>query len=126
MTHLGERPGYGQGALPLSAIPPPCGSALWDTDLSGRKSWRYSPECVEGKFCELRVHGVLRSSQGPTLPHEPRARQRVVLLVDLQLQAVDLLLGELQCVHERVGYWVILAQVPAHDGRALGRIVQIG
>src|SRR5215207_7864250 len=101
---------------------------------------------------ELRFNGVLRSSQGPTLPHEPtalglpgfprrlyprphdftvlgdptpRARQRVViLLVDLQLQAVDLLLGELQCVHERVGYWVILAQVPAHDGRALGRIVR--
>src|SRR5215204_1183687 len=47
MTHLGERPGYGQGALPFSAIPPPCGSALWDPDLSGRKSWRYSPECVE-------------------------------------------------------------------------------
>src|SRR5215207_9484986 len=28
-------------------FPLPCGSALWDPDLSGRKSWRYSPECVE-------------------------------------------------------------------------------
>src|SRR5215207_6089841 len=55
MTHLGERPGYGQGALPFSPIPPPCGSALWDTDLSGRKSWRYSPECVEGEFSEVRL-----------------------------------------------------------------------
>jgi hypothetical protein len=44
-----------EGALPLSPIPPPCGSALWDPDLSGRKSWRYSPECVEEEFCE--VHG---------------------------------------------------------------------
>src|SRR5215208_6332863 len=55
MTHLGERPGYGQGALPFSPIPPPCGFALWDPDLSGRKSWRYSPECVEVEFSE--VHG---------------------------------------------------------------------
>ena len=61
-TAVGERPGHGQGALPFSAIPPPCGSALWDTDLSGRKSWRYSPECVEEEFCELRLYGVLRSS----------------------------------------------------------------
>src|SRR5215204_1677455 len=53
MTHLGERPGYGQGALPFSPIPPPCGFALWDPDLSGRKSWRYSPECVEGEFSEV-------------------------------------------------------------------------
>src|SRR5215212_9951581 len=45
-------------------FPPPCGSALWDTDLSGRKSWRYSPECVEGKFYEIQLplYGVLRSS----------------------------------------------------------------
>jgi hypothetical protein len=42
--------------------PLPCGSALWDPDLTGRKSWRYSPECVEEEFCELRYNGVLRSS----------------------------------------------------------------
>jgi hypothetical protein len=43
--------------------PLPCGSALWDPDLTGRKSWRYSPECVEEEFCELRLYGVLRSSR---------------------------------------------------------------
>jgi hypothetical protein len=36
-------------------FPPPSGSALWDTDLSGRKSWRYSPECVEVEFSEVRM-----------------------------------------------------------------------
>ena len=25
----------------------------------------YSPECVEGKFCELRFYGVLKSSSSP-------------------------------------------------------------
>jgi hypothetical protein len=34
-------------------FPLPCGSALWDPDLSGRKSWRYSPECVELEFSEV-------------------------------------------------------------------------
>jgi hypothetical protein len=34
---------------------PPCGSALWDTDLSGRKSWRNSPECLEEGFSEVRL-----------------------------------------------------------------------
>jgi hypothetical protein len=34
-------------------FPLPCGSALWDPDLSGRKSWRYSPECVEVEFSEV-------------------------------------------------------------------------
>jgi hypothetical protein len=32
MTHLGERPDYGQGALPFSAIPP----ALWVRPLGSR------------------------------------------------------------------------------------------
>ena len=27
--------------------PPPCGFALWGPDLSGRKSRRYSPDCLE-------------------------------------------------------------------------------
>src|SRR5688572_30186118 len=30
----------------------------------GPISCPYSPECVEGEFCELRRHGVLRSSFG--------------------------------------------------------------
>src|SRR5215213_7646183 len=51
----------------------------------------------------------------------PCARQRVILIVDHGFQAVDLLLGELQRVHERVGHGVILPQVSAHDGRAFGR-----
>src|SRR5215218_9659842 len=34
-------------------FPLPCGSALWDPDLSGWKSWRYSPECVEVEFSEV-------------------------------------------------------------------------
>src|SRR5688500_9852369 len=61
MTHLGERPDYGQGALPFSAIPLPCGSALWAPDLTGRKSWRYSPESptyVEGAFSEVRYSRI--------------------------------------------------------------------
>jgi hypothetical protein len=42
-------------------FPLPCGSALWDTDLSGRKSWRYSPESptyVEGAFSEVRYSRI--------------------------------------------------------------------
>jgi hypothetical protein len=45
--------------LPLA---PPCGSALWHPDLSGRKSWRYSPESpayVEAAFSEVRYSRVL-------------------------------------------------------------------
>jgi hypothetical protein len=42
---------------------PPCGSALWDPDLSGWKSWRYSPECVEEEFCELRHDPITGSSR---------------------------------------------------------------
>jgi hypothetical protein len=30
----------------------------------------YSPECVEGEFCELRVDGVLRSSDAAYLATE--------------------------------------------------------
>jgi hypothetical protein len=82
MTHLGERPGYGQGALPFCAIPTPCGSALWDPDLSGRKSWRYSPECVEGEFCEVRMQhhraDLLRSPKGSEVPEGPLERSLVV------------------------------------------------
>ena len=29
---------------------------------SGPSSWRYSPECVEGRYLEVRLNGVLRSS----------------------------------------------------------------
>jgi hypothetical protein len=58
----------GTERFPFLPFPPPCGSALWDTDLSGRKSWRYSPECVEGAFCELRLAGVLRSSPAMCSP----------------------------------------------------------
>src|SRR5215204_1724658 len=54
----------------------------------------------------------------------PCASQRVVLIVDHGLQAVDLRLGQLQRVHERVSHGILLLQVPAHDGRALGRVVR--
>jgi hypothetical protein len=52
-------------------FPPPCGSALWDPDLSGRKSWRYSPECVEEEFSEVApalvtVHTCLFVQRGGT------------------------------------------------------------
>jgi len=33
----------------------------------------YSPECVEGEFCEVRRYGVLRSSP---LASNPKQRQR--------------------------------------------------
>ena len=36
-------------------VPLPCGSALWAPDLTGRKSWRYSPESVEDEFSDLRL-----------------------------------------------------------------------
>src|SRR5215218_3685771 len=54
----------------------------------------------------------------------PCARWRVVLIVDHRLQVVDLLLGQLQSVHERVSHGILLPQVPAHDGRAFGRVVR--
>src|SRR5215213_3423822 len=53
--------------LPCS---PPCGSALWGPDLSGRKSWRYSPECVEGGFSE--VCRCLRLTPPPRGTSAPR------------------------------------------------------
>src|ERR671915_246256 len=40
----------------------------------------YSPECVEGEFCELRLYGVLRSSRRPATfferPSSTRQRER--------------------------------------------------
>jgi hypothetical protein len=36
-------------------FPLPCGSDLWAPDLTGRKSWRYSPECVEDEFSEIHL-----------------------------------------------------------------------
>ena len=45
----------GRGRFLFLPFAPPRGSALWDTDLSGRESWRYSPECVEGGFSEVRA-----------------------------------------------------------------------
>src|SRR5918998_6864913 len=42
----------------------------------------------------------------------PRARERVTLLVDSVLQAIDLLLGECERFHERVGHGVLIAQAP--------------
>ena len=40
-------------------------SALWDSGVSGRKGWRYSPKLVEGEFCERRLYGVLdRAARG--------------------------------------------------------------
>jgi hypothetical protein len=32
----------------------------------------YSPECVEGKFCELRLLGLLGSSQHLAMPSQPQ------------------------------------------------------
>jgi hypothetical protein len=37
-------------------------SALWGSDVSGRKGWRYSPKLVEAGFCERRLYGVLESA----------------------------------------------------------------
>jgi hypothetical protein len=64
--------------------PLPCGSALWAPDLTGRKSWRYSPECVEEEFCELRYNGVLRCS------HERRLDPLRILM---QVKGIPNVLG---------------------------------
>ena len=52
-------------------FPLPRGSALWGPDLTGRKSWRYSPECVEDEFSEVdpsgRRSGEPRSKAHATL-----------------------------------------------------------
>jgi hypothetical protein len=41
---------------PLPCGSASCGSAFWAPDLTGRKSWRYSPECVEKEeFSEVRL-----------------------------------------------------------------------
>ena len=37
-------------------------SALWGSDVFGRKGWRYSPKLVEAGFSELRLYGVLGSA----------------------------------------------------------------
>src|SRR5215207_9176461 len=76
---------------------------------------------LEWVFAGRGLLGVPR--RGNPGPHDfavlggpsPRARDRVVLLVDRVLQAVDLRLGERQRVHERVGHGVLLPQALAHN-----------
>src|SRR5829696_6360341 len=61
-------PGHVTLATLMGAGPwPPRGIAFTSVSLFsfrsvGPPSYLYSPECVEGKFCELRLYGVLRSS----------------------------------------------------------------
>src|SRR5215212_11667959 len=38
-------------------------SALWGSDVSGRKGWRYSPNLVEEEFSEVQV--VLKAKEDP-------------------------------------------------------------
>jgi hypothetical protein len=49
-------------------FPLPCGSALWDPDLSGPLHCPYSPECVEGEFCEVRLGALPRRDDTRLMP----------------------------------------------------------
>ena len=68
MTHLGERPGYGQGALPFSAIPPvlcpPFGILTYPdgrVDVIHRSAWnRSSAKFAKTEFYEVRIAPVHR------------------------------------------------------------------
>jgi hypothetical protein len=42
-------------ALWVCPVGVPCGCALWTPDLTDRKIWRYSPECVEDEFREVHL-----------------------------------------------------------------------
>jgi hypothetical protein len=46
------------------------GFGVSDRSAIGPSSCPYSPECVEGGFCELRRDGVLRSSRHRQRPHQ--------------------------------------------------------
>src|SRR5215212_9630504 len=74
-------------------LPPKCATntlVLADAPRFGPSFCQYSPECVEGEFCELPLYGVLRSSA--------RHAAQLTILTRMDDQSVS-------CALRVVGVW---------------------
>jgi hypothetical protein len=60
-----RRPWPGYGSTPSEAEPLVASRPTVRLPQIGAATPSYSPECVEGLFCELRLEAVLRSSHCP-------------------------------------------------------------